>query len=108
MFARIAHPSLHRCRRDTHELRSLTDRLLMVVGEVDDLAVNRRQYGKAATKKFAPVLKLDLHFWGVSGVDGPSRDFLADVFLDPHPQGGERLEVRSAQKPSRNRRAPLE
>jgi hypothetical protein len=36
-LARIEHAGLHGCGRDTENLRTFTDRLLVVIDEIDDL-----------------------------------------------------------------------
>lgn len=41
LLAGVEHPGLHRCLRNADDLAGLFDRLLVIVDEVDDLAVRR-------------------------------------------------------------------
>src|SRR5664279_1200387 len=50
LLAGIEHPGLHRALRDPDDRADLFHRLLMVVDEVDDLAMRRRQLGDAGAQ----------------------------------------------------------
>jgi hypothetical protein len=45
LFAGIEHPGLHRALRDPDHLCDLFDRLFVIVEEVDDFTMDRRELG---------------------------------------------------------------
>src|SRR5262249_45255094 len=78
----------------------------MVVDEVDDLAMPRRQAGEATAPNFSPMLCLERRFPIVRRIAGVYGSFVRRLVPTPHL--GQRLVTGDGQQPGRDRRARLE
>src|SRR5260370_27948061 len=54
----VEHPRFHRVSRNTNDLGNFLDRFLVVVDEVNDLAMRRRQLRQAREQDFAALPRL--------------------------------------------------
>src|ERR1700749_328129 len=62
LLAGIEHPGFHRALRKTDDAARFLDRFLMVVDEVDDLAVRRRQFCDTGAQDIAGVAAVETGF----------------------------------------------
>jgi hypothetical protein len=65
LLAGIEHPGLHRALRNADDRAGLFHRLLVVIDEVDDLAMRRRQLGDAGAQDGAGIAAVQRSFRGV-------------------------------------------
>ena len=72
---RIEHARLHRRSRNTEDVRALINRLLMVVNEVDDFPMFRRQPGQCLTPAGRHGSSLARQLWGRSRCPRPELAF---------------------------------
>ena len=86
----------------------LFHRLLMVVDEVDDLAMRRRQLGDAGAQDGAGGAAVERGFRGVGLVGDLKHVLLVDVLVPALAQRGQRLEAGDRQQPGGNLRAAFE
>src|ERR1700754_2626540 len=107
-LARMEKPRLHGVLRDRKDVRGLFHRLLVVVDEVDDLAMLHRELVEAAAQDLAAVLLLGGDFRIVAVVLDRFDHFLVELILSAAPTGGERLVAGHRQHPGRDRGAALE
>src|SRR6185437_9277842 len=75
----IKHPCLHRALGDADDGAHLFDRLLMVVDQVDDLAVRRRQLCHTGAQDFAGGGAIERSFRRVGFIRNFAHVFLIDV-----------------------------
>src|SRR4030095_4034346 len=91
----------------TPTISALSDRFAVVVDEVDDLAMLRRQTGQGVAKQFASVLLLQRGLRIVRGIRDGGCDPRVQLRIDPAATGRQRLVVGDREQPGRNRSAPL-
>src|SRR6185312_14836837 len=108
LLAGIKHPCLHRALGDADDGAHLFDRLLMVVDQIDDLAVRRRQLCHTGAQDFAGGGAIERSFRRVGFIRNFAHVFLIDVLEPALPQRGQRLETGDRQQPGRDLRAALE
>ncbi len=101
MLAGIEHPGLHRALGNTDDRAGLFHRLLVVVDQVDDLAVRRREFGDAGAQDRTGVERSS-DASGVSPSSAISRRVLVDVIVAALAQRGQRLEAGDRQQPGGN------
>ena len=68
LFAGVEHPGLHRALGDADDGAGLFHRFLVVVDEVDDLAVGRRQLGDTGAQDGAGLAAVEGSFGGLAVV----------------------------------------
>jgi len=108
MASLVRYRRLDRVLRYSDDLRDLLHRLLVVVDQIDDLPVLRRERGQAHAQGIAGILLLYRHFRVVGGVGDRSRRLVVQFRVRPAPQGRKRLEPHNPKQPSGNRRPALE
>src|SRR3984893_17885606 len=81
LLAGIEHPGLHRALGNPDNGTDLLHRLLVVVDEVDDLAMRRRQFADAGGQDGAGGAAVERGFWRVGLVGDLTYVFLVDVLV---------------------------
>src|SRR5215472_6350526 len=108
LLAGIEHPRFHRALGNADDLADFLDRLLMIVDEVDDLAMRRRQFCHAGAQDLARVRTIQRGFRRIGLIGDLAHFLLVDVFETPLTQRGQRLEARDRQQPGRHLGAAFE
>ena len=90
---------LHRRLRDTDDFRNLLHRFLVVVHEVDDLAMLGRQFTQALPQRCTLVFLRQRDFRIVGLILDRAGGLLVQFRLRPAAQHRERLEAGDAQQP---------
>ncbi len=106
-FAGIEHARLNRGFGDSDDARNLLNRLIMVVDEINDLSMLRRQLGQALAHQICPHLVLQNEVWTVRRVRNAERAVVQSG-IGPSPACGEGFVAGDREQPRRDRSARLE
>src|SRR5262249_49181876 len=96
----------HRGFVDADDLGDVLDRFAMVVGEVDDLAVFRREPPQSVAQPLFAIFLLEDKLRIVRGIDERVRKLAIERNVGAAAARGQRLVAGDRQEPSRNRSTP--
>src|SRR6516164_10526466 len=107
-LARVEHARLDRVLRDANDLGCLFYRFLVVVHEIDDLAMFRRKSCEALSQHCTLILLLQRGCGIIRRIFNCGCCLFAQLLVPSTPERRNRLEARDRQQPCRYRRAPFE
>src|SRR5262249_33368204 len=104
----MEHASLDRILRRADDLSHLGDRLFMIVDEIDDLALRRRELGQAPPQNGALVLLVNDRLGAFRVVGNAAQDIVVERSIGTPAQCGQRLVSGDREYPGGNLRPPSE
>src|SRR5262249_37816961 len=103
-LAGMEHAGLHGIPRRADDLSHFGDRLFMIVDEVDDLAMRRRELRQALTQSRTLALFLQNCLRAVRAVGNAARDLIVERIIGAAAQCGQRLVAGDREEPGGNLR----